>query len=92
MSKNITFRPIPASGWGFQPLEPLCESFDHEGRRLGVLHRTYRNEAGHTPGKAIWVYAIDNRGGWAAASEISEEDLKTKVLKLRHPKKGTLTK
>lgn len=92
MSKKITFRPVPTSGWGFQPLEPLFESLDHEGRRLGVLHKTYRNEPGLTPGKVIWVYAIDNRGGWAATSEISEEDLKAKVLKLRHPKKATISK
>lgn len=92
MSKNITFRPLPSSGWGFQPLEPLSEALgvNAQGKacRLGVLHKTYRNEPGHHPGKPIWVYAIDGKGGWAATSEISEEDLKAKVLKLRHPKKS----
>jgi len=96
MSKNITFRSIPNSAWGFQPLEPLSEAWgvNEQGKpfRLGVLHTTYRNEPGHTPGKPIWVYAIDGKGGWAATSEISEEDLKTKVLKLRHPKKTASSK
>jgi hypothetical protein len=66
MSKNITFRPIPNSAWGFQPLEPLSEAWgvNEQGKacRLGVLHKTYRNEPGHTPGKPIWVYAIDGKG------------------------------
>ena len=96
MSKNITFRPIPASGWGFQPLEPLSQAWgvNAQGKpcRLGVLHKTYRNEPGHTPGKPIWVYAIDGKGGWAATSEISEENLKAKVLKLRQPKKTASSK
>ena len=96
MSKNITFRPIPTSGWGFQPLEPLSEAWgvNEQGKpfRLGVLHTTYRNEPGHTPGKPIWVYAIDEKGGWATTSEISEEDLKTKVLKFRHTKKTASSK
>ena len=87
MSTKRTFHPIPTSSWGFQPLEPLYECRDHEGRRLGVIYKTYRNEPGYNPGKPIWVYAIDNKGGWAATSEVSEEDLKAKVLKLRHPKK-----
>lgn len=89
MSKKRTFHPIPSSNWGFQPLEPLSECRDHQGRRLGVLSKTYRNEAGFHPGKPIWVYAIEARGGWAATSELSEEDLKGKVLKLRHPKNPT---
>jgi hypothetical protein len=92
MSKNNTFRPIATSSWGFQPLEALSEYWGHteEGNpcRLGVLHKTYRNEPGFHPGKPIWVYAIDGKGGWAATSEISEEDLRVKVLKLRHPKRS----
>jgi hypothetical protein len=87
MSTKHTFRTIPTFSWGFQPLEPLFECRDQEGRRLGVVYKTYRNEPGFNPGKPIWVYAIDNKGGWAATSEISEDDLKAKVINLRHRKK-----
>jgi hypothetical protein len=87
MSTKLTFHTIPASNWGFQPQEPLSECRDPKGNRLGVLYKTYRNEPGYNPGKPIWVYAIDGKGGWAATSEISEEDLKSKVEKLHHPKK-----
>ena len=89
MSTKLTFRPIPEAGWGFQPLEPLSECLDHKGNRLGVLFKTYTNDPELTPGKPIWVYAIDDKGGWAATSEFSEEDLQSQVLKLHHPKKGT---
>lgn len=89
MSTKRTFHPLPSSRWGFQPLEPLSECRDHNDERLGVLYKTYRNDPELTPGKPIWVYAIDNKGGWAATSEISEEDLRVKVLKLRHPRKNT---
>jgi len=87
MSTKLTFHTIPASNCGFQPQEPLSECRDPKGNRLGVLYKTYRNEPGYNPGKPIWVYAIDGKGGWAATSEISEEDLKSKVEKLHHPKK-----
>ncbi|NBZ95356.1 MAG: hypothetical protein EBR40_02825 [Proteobacteria bacterium] len=87
MSTKLIFHTIPASNWGFQPQEPLSECRDPKGNRLGVLYKTYRNEPGYNPGKPIWVYAIDGKGGWAATSEISEEDLKSKVEKLHHPKK-----
>ena len=86
MSNKITFHSIPKSSWGFQPQEPLSECRDHAGNRLGVIYKTYLNEPGYSPGKPIWVYAIDNKGGWAATSEISEEDLKAKIEKLRRPK------
>jgi hypothetical protein len=88
MSTKLTFHPIPSSNWGFQPQEPLSECRDAAGHRLGVLYKTYLNEPGYHPGKPIWVYAIDGRGGWAATSEISEEDLKEQVRKIRHPKKN----
>ena len=32
MSKNITFRPIPTSGWGFQPLEPCRDAMTEAGK------------------------------------------------------------
>jgi hypothetical protein len=80
MSTKCTFHPVPTSSWGFQPLEPLAECRDHKGKRLGVIYKTYRNEEGFNPGKPIWVYAIDNKGGWAATSEISEEDLQAKIF------------
>ena len=85
MSNKHTFHTIPSSSWGFQPLEPLSECRDHEGKRLGVLYKTYRNEPGFNPGKPIWVYAIDGKGGWAATSEISEEDLREQVIAIKHP-------
>jgi hypothetical protein len=87
MSKKLTFHPIPDASWGFQPLEALFECWDKDGEtRLGVLYKTYLNEPTQTPGTPIWVYAIDNQGGWAATSKLSVDDLKEKVLKLRHPK------
>jgi hypothetical protein len=95
MSYQVTFRTIPTSNWGFQPLEPLSESlgFNKDGKpcRLGVLHKTYRNEPGFNPGKPIWVYALDGKGGWAIESDISEEDLKEKVLKFHSPGKTKKT-
>jgi hypothetical protein len=92
MSKNLIFRSVTEGSWGFQPLEALFE-YGYYCRPdqfvlNGVLYKTYRNEAGGKPGKPIWVYAIDGRGGWAATSEISEEDLKEQVRKIRHPKKN----
>ena len=91
MSKKNAFRDITPSNWGFQPLEPLSEFWGHtkEGKpcRLGVLHKTYRNEPGYNPGKPIWVYAIDGKGGWAATSEISEDDLREKVTAIEHPER-----
>jgi len=96
MSTKNTFRTITPSNWGFQPQEPLSEywGFTKEGRpcRLGVLHKTYRNELGFNPGKPIWVYAIDGKGGWAATSEISLDDLKEQVHKIHHPEKTSKKK
>lgn len=89
MSTKRTFRPILEASWGFQPLQPLSECLDHKGIRLGILFKTYLNDPKLVPGKPIWVYAIDEKGGWAATSEFSEEDLKAQVLKLHHPKKTT---
>jgi len=40
-----------------------------------------------TPASPSGSMRLITRGGWAATSEVSEEDLKAKVLKLRHPKK-----
>jgi len=88
MSKKNTFRSITPSSSGFKPLESLSEywGYTKEGKpcRLGVLHKTYRNETGFNPGKPIWVYALDGKGGWAATSEISEEDLRNQVIAIRH--------
>lgn len=89
MSATLTFHPIPTAAWGFQPQEPLSECRDPKGNRLGVLSKTYLNEPGHNPGKPIWVYAIDGKGGWAATSEISEDDLRDKVLNLWLPKSSS---
>jgi len=91
MSTNRTFNLIPAASWGFQPLQPVSECRDHQGRRLGTHYKRYRNAPDVTPGQAIWVYAIENRGGWTASSQVSEDDLKAQVLKLRHPKMPAIT-
>jgi hypothetical protein len=93
MSNKLKLVPVPESSWGFQPLEALFECWDHkEEERFGVLYKTYRNEPGFNPGKPIWVYAIDEKGGWALTSEISLDDLKEKVLKIRHPEKPSKKK
>lgn len=79
------FHPIPKTTWGFQPLEPLSELRDKKGQKLGTLFKTYLNDPVDIPGRAIWVFAKTEEGGWAATSEISETDLQTQVLKLfRH--------
>ena len=78
---------VPQSSCGFQPLQARSHSFDKEGKHLGTLYKTYRNDPDLIPGRPIWVYAIDGQGGWAAISELSEADLEAKVLQIRHPKK-----
>lgn len=92
MSKNLIFRSVTEGSWGFQPLEALFE-YGYYCRPdqfvlNGVLYKTYWNEAGVKPGKPIWVYAIDGKGGWAATSEISVDDLKEKVTAIEHPQRG----
>ena len=87
-----SFLHIPGINWGFQPLQALSHSLDAQGNRLGVLYKTYINDPKFNPGRPIWVYAIDEVGGWAATSELSETDLETKVLKILHPKKPERTK
>ena len=87
-----SFRRIPEANWGFQPLQALSHSLDAKGERLGVLYKTYINDPKFNPGRPIWVYAIDEVGGWAATSDLSETDLETKVLKIRHPEKPERTK
>ena len=89
MSKHLIFRSVTEGSWGFQPLEALFE-YGYYSRPdtfvlHGVLYKTYRNEPGFNPGKPIWVYAIDGKGGWAASSEISEEDLREQVIAIKHP-------
>ena len=89
MSTKRTFRTIPKASWGFQPLQPISECHNDKNERLGILYKTYTNDPELIPGKPLWVYAIEDTGGWAVTSELSEEDLKAKILRLRHPKKNT---
>jgi len=87
MKKISSFMAVSGDTCSFQPLQALAHSFDDEGKYLGTLYKAYRNEPGFFPGRPIWVYAIDGRGGWAAISYVSQSDLEAKVLRIRHPKK-----
>jgi len=87
MRKISSFLTVTGDTCNFQPLQALSHSFDAEGKHLGTLYKTYWNEPGLIPGRPIWVYAIDGRGGWAAISDLSQSDLEAKVLRIRHPKK-----
>ena len=79
-----SFLAVTGGTCNFQPLQALSHSFDHEGKHLGTLYKTYRNDPDLIPGRPIWVYAIDGEGGWAAISALSQADLEAKVLRIRH--------